>query len=329
MRVMKWLVCLAAVGALILGGVSLQSGHAAGKDYPTRPITLVGCFGVGGGLDTALRLLSTVLPNHLGTTAVVIAKGGGAGIVAGDFIAKAKPDGYTVAGLVASAAVPEVYTHFRKATYTSKDLTPICVMTTDAFVLSTRADSPYKSLDDLIAAARKNPGKLSYGHAGRGHTFHLVMEQILDKNKVDMRDVPFKGGAMIAAQTTGGHVDCGLHSTVTAKPLVEGKKLRILTVYTPGLKKPGWITTPTAAELGYKLRPHYVGLFLPNGVPDPIVKKLREGMKACITDPVFAKLLKKVGNIPNYQDAEQLRANMKAEKEIVLPLLEKLGMGKK
>jgi tripartite-type tricarboxylate transporter receptor subunit TctC len=309
-------------------GLIVNTDFARSEEFPTKAVTLVSCFGAGGGTDVSLRALSSVAHGHFGQPAMVIDKPGGAGIVAGDYLLGRKKDGYTVANLVPSGAVPEVYTHFRKATYKSGDLKPVCLMNIWPFGLYVKGDSKFQTLEDLIKYAKQNPGKMTYAHNGRGHSYHLLMELVKDKNKITTEDVPFKSGSAVAMQVMGGHVDFGLSAVAgTVDSLVKAGKLKLLAVH-HDKRLPVAPDVPTFGEMGYTFRPHYGALFVPKGTPDEIVAKLGEGFKKSFEDKAFKSMMKRMGFVIKYEGPETVKNYMKMEKEVVKPLLEKLGFSK-
>jgi tripartite-type tricarboxylate transporter receptor subunit TctC len=311
-------------GLVFLGGF----GDALAETFPSKPVVLVSSFGPGGTTDVAMRALGSVFYTYFGQPAIVVNKVGGAGIVAGDFVVKQKPDGYTVANLVPSGAVPEVYTYFRKATYTSDDLKPLCLMNLWPFGLYVKGDSQFKSLNDIIAYAKKNPGKLTYAHNGRGHSYHLLMELVKDKNGIKTGDVTFGSGADVAMQVLGQHVDFGLSATAgTVDSLIKAGKLRLLAVH-HSERLSMYPDVPTFEELGYKFRLHYGALFVNKNTPEDIAQKLREGLKKCFDDKSFKSIMNQMGFIIRYEGPEYVQNLMASEKEVVGPLLKKLGFVK-
>jgi tripartite-type tricarboxylate transporter receptor subunit TctC len=314
---------------VIVAFVFLVQGNVAlGAAFPAKPVTLVSSFGAGGGTDVTLRSLSSVFHQHFGQPAIVIDKPGGASIVAGDFLLSRGADGYTVAFLVPTGVVPEVYTYFRKATYTSEDLKPVCLMSIVAFGLYVKGDSRFQTLEDLLNYGKQHPGKLVYAHNGRGHSYHLLMEMVKDRNNIKTQDVPFKSGADIAMQVLGGHVDFGLSQAAgTVDSLVKAKKLRLLAV-AHSERLPVAPDVPTFEELGYKFRPHYGALFVPKATPDSTVTILREGLKKCYADKSFKSMMKRMGFIIKYAGPEVIEDYIETEKKIVKPLLKKLGFAK-
>ena len=299
-------------------------------DYPTRPVTSLGPFGAGGGADTMLRAIASVIEPHLGKPLVHVNKAGGASTIAANVVAKGKPDGYTIVTLVSPGAIPEIYTYFRDAPYTSKDLKPVIRMTAYPYALWVHSDSPWKTLDEFIKAAKGKAGKMTFAHAGRGHIYHLLMTALQNKAGIKLRDVPTKGGGPTIKETLGKHVDAGIASVQSGKKHLEAGTLRMLAVEHSG-HIPWAPDVKTFAEQGYdfNLSPWYLSVFVHAKTPDPVVNKLHDALKASLGDPMFLDIAKKRGIFIDYGDAAAVLKDVENDRKVILPLLKQLGMGPK
>jgi tripartite-type tricarboxylate transporter receptor subunit TctC len=303
---------------------------AQAAEYPTRPVTSLGPFGAGGGADTMLRAIASVIKPHLGQPLVHVNKAGGGSTIAANVVAKGKSDGYTIVTLVSPGAIPEIYTHFREAPYTSKDLRPVIRMTANPYALWVHADSPVKTLDDFVKEAKAKGGAMTYAHAGRGHIYHLLMTALQNKAGIKLRDVPTKGGGPTIKETLGKHVDAGIASAQSGKKYLEAGSLRMLAVEHSG-RVPWAPDVKTFAEQGYdfNLSPWYLSVFVQAKTPDPIVNKLHDALKSALEDPLFLDIAKKGGMFIDYGNAAAVLKDVENDRKVILPLLKQLGMGPK
>jgi tripartite-type tricarboxylate transporter receptor subunit TctC len=299
-------------------------------EFPSRPVTSLGPFGAGGGADTMLRAVAGVIKPHLGQPLVHVNKAGGGSTIAANVVAKGKPDGYTIVTLVSTGAIPEIYTHFREAPYTSKDLRPVIRMTANPYALWVHADSPVKTVEDFVKAAKAKAGQMTFAHAGRGHIYHLLMTALQNKAGIKLRDVPTKGGGPTIKETLGKHVDAGIASAQSGKKYMEAGTLRMLAVEHSG-RIPWAPDVKTFAEQGYdfNLSPWYLSVFVNAKTPDPIVNTLHDALKASLEDPKFLDIAKKSGMFIDYGTAAAVLNDVENDRKVILPLLKQLGMGPK
>ena len=224
---MKTLATLAML-ALALPG----HAHAADK-YPSRPVRVIVPYVAGGAADITTRVVAQKLSDRLGASFVVENKPGANGMIGTDFVAKAKPDGYT---LLADASGPLVVNPslYDKVPYDPvKDLVPVSQLTSYQYALVVPAASPLRSLDDLVRTARAQPGKLSYGSAGIGAGGHLAGELLALMSKTELTHVPYKGNAQALADILGGQLSFTFDTIVTAVPHIRSGKLRAFAVSGP------------------------------------------------------------------------------------------------
>ena len=316
------------IGLFVLLLMPVTSVQSA--DYPNRPVTSLGPFGAGGGADTMLRAVASVIKPYLGQPFVHVNKAGGGSTIAANVVAKGKPDGYTIVTLVSPGAIPEIYTHFRVSPYSSKDLRPVIRMTANPYALWVHADSPVKTVDDFVKAAKAKAGKMTFAHAGRGHIYHLLMTALQNKAGIKLRDVPTKGGGPTIKETLGKHVDAGIASVTSGKKHMQAGTLRMLAVEHTG-RIPWAPDVKTFAEQGYdfNLSPWYLSVFVNAKTPDPIVNTLHDALKASLKDPKFLEVAKKRGMFIDYGTAAAVLKDVENDRKVILPLLKQLGMGPK
>jgi tripartite-type tricarboxylate transporter receptor subunit TctC len=280
---------LAAVCATLCTALGLAP-LAQAQQYPNKPITLICPWPAGGGTDIHLRKLAELAGKRLGQTVIVENRPGGSGMNGPATMAKtAKPDGYTVSQLAITAfRMP----HMQKVDWDPlNDFTYIVGLAGYTFGIVVKADSQFKTFNDLITYAKANPGKLSYATPGTGTSLHLAMAEIGARAGVDFLHIPFKGQAEGVAALMGGHVMAQVDSTGWAR-LVDAGTLRLLA--TLGDRRTRW-NAPTVKELGIDTVSNSpYGLVAPKGLPPEIVKVLHDAFKSASEDPENHATLQKL-----------------------------------
>ena len=327
---MTTMIRLKHIVPLLLVPLMLAAPVWAADEYPTRPVTSLGPFGAGGGADTLLRALATVIEPHLGQPMVHVNKPGGASTVAAAAVATGKPDGYTVVSLVSPGAVPEIYKYFREVPYTSQNLRPVMRLATFPYAFYAHADSGWKTFGDFVAAAKAKSGQLSYAHAGRGHVYHLTITAIARKAGFELRDIPTGGAGPAMKQVLGKHVDAAIGSTGSTKKYVEAGTITLLGVQHK--ERISWAPdVPTFAEMGYDLgiAPWYLAMYVHADTPDHIVNKLRESFTAALQDERVVEVMDKVGILTNeWAGPETVLADMERDRSALAGMLKDLGFWK-
>jgi tripartite-type tricarboxylate transporter receptor subunit TctC len=276
--------------------------------FPTKPITLVVPFPPGGGTDTVGRPLASVAHNHLGQPMVVINKGGGAGAVGAQFVANAKPDGYTVLhGLNSLTELPQVDELLGRTPAFRKDqFVPIGQVAVTPFAIMVNVESRWKTFKDFVEEARQKPEEFQYASAGVYSTTHIMWEMILKATGLRVRHMPTTGGGPIMVAVLGKHVDIS-HCVMPAVcgPQLEAKKIRLLAV-TSDKRLPNYPDVPTLKELGYDVT-HSIWhtLMVPAATPPEVVAKLRQGLKGMVEDDAFKALMGKLGERIQYMSGEE------------------------
>ena len=276
--------------------------HAAASDYPNKTISIILGVPPGGVTDMGARLLAQFMEKLLKQPVVVVNKPGGAATIGGYSVVSAKPDGYTLGYFPGSGAVPEVYTYFYSAPYSSSDLRPVSRIHAPVVTIAVKADAPWNSLKELVVYARNNPG-MKFGHIGKSTTQYVVMTSVIKAEKLNLVDVPFDGDGSMVPSLLGGHIPVATPILNVIKSLVEGKKLRVLAV---ALQKraPSAHDIPTLSELGYKLPfVSFLGLFAPKKTPDEIVKKLDDTVRKILEDKDFQEKNKALDLSVDYDDS--------------------------
>lgn len=302
------------------------SAHA---EYPTKPVTLVSPYGPGGAADLAARTLSGTAPTYLGNGVLVVNKTGAAGVTGSTYVAKSKPNGYTLllARVGSQAAVPAINPNIP---YKWDEFTFLGLLEQNPFVLAINADSPYKTFDD-VKAAIKGGKKLSYSSAGVGTLLHLAMVVLGDQIGVDaksLKHVPYKGGGKAAAAVVGGHVDMIFQNLSGISGHLQSGKL-IPLVVTTKTRPPSIPNVPTAAEVGHPglgVIVGWSGLWGPPNLPQDVKDKWVGVLKNMAKDKAWLKMTKGLGSIPTVMNPADTKVFVKAQYETFKEVTERLGL---
>lgn len=297
--------------AALAASTALLAPAARAQDYPNKPITLVVPFGPGSGTDQMARVLAQGLGEVLKVPVVVDNKGGASGFIAAQYMAKAAPDGYTV--MVTTNTTQTANEHlFKKLPYDPvKDFAPIALLAKGQMLLLVRSDSPYKTMADLIAAAKKAPGKLNFG-AGSSSS-QVASELLKQMADIDAVYVPYKSNPLSITDLIGGQIDFMFADAPTALPQVLGGKLRALA--TSGTNRVAAAPdVPTAAEAGLKGydMTYWFAVYAPAGTPPAIVGQLNGAFDKVVAMEGFKNTLAKTSGELAFSTPEGL-AQFQAE----------------
>ncbi|WP_159997252.1 tripartite tricarboxylate transporter substrate binding protein [Roseomonas sp. 18066] len=266
----------AVLGALGLGAAALsRPALAQSPAYPSRTVTVIVPFAPGGSTDFVARLLSQQLSAQLGQQFVVDNRAGASGTVGQAILARARPDGYTLA-VVPNGTFAMAPFMFERMPYDNATaFAPIGMLATNAMFVCVNPTGPYKTLADLLQAARDKPGTISYGSAGSGVANHLGVELMLDMSNTSMLHVPYRSGAQGVQAVLAKEVALSFVDSVTAVPYLRSGEMRALAV-TSAVRSKEAPDVPTVAEsglTGYRASTDF-GLFAPAGTPDAIIGQL-------------------------------------------------------
>jgi tripartite-type tricarboxylate transporter receptor subunit TctC len=312
-RLMPSLRTSLAVAGAVLGACAALI-PAAAQDYPNRAITLVVPYAAGGGNDVMARIVGEKMSRTLGQQIVVENRPGAGGAVATRAVAKAAPDGYTlVIGGTGSLAVnPSLYAN---AGYDPrKDFSPVGLIGTSAMIVLVHPSVPAKSMTELIALAKQDPGKLNYASAGVGSGIHLAAELFATMAGVKLTHIPYKGTGPALSDLIGGHVSIYFSSLPSAIGIAKEGKVRPLAV--TGAKRsdifPDLPTVAEAALPGYEAVLRY-GIVAPAGTPRAVVDKLNAALRAALDDPDTKARMARDGTEPVPSTPEQYAADIDRE----------------
>jgi len=274
---------LAPLAAAPLTAAPLQA--LAQADYPSKPITFVVAYGAGGGADSRSRQITHQLTKLLGQPVVVDNKPGAGGNIGTEFLVRAKPDGYTIGmGNFAPLAVNKAM--FAKLRYDPvTDLVPVMLVDKGPLVLMVNDKSPWRTLADVVAAARAKPGALTYASGGLGGTHHLSGELFSQAAKISMVHVPYKSGSAAATDLLAGQVDMMFEQMYAAKPALETGKVRAIAI-TSKERSAKFPAIPTFTELGLPqvVVMNWQGIVAPKGTPRAIIDKLNAAGNKILAD---------------------------------------------
>jgi tripartite-type tricarboxylate transporter receptor subunit TctC len=300
-----------AAAALV---IACTAAPAFTQDFPNRPITLIVPYSAGGGNDVMARTAAEKMSKTLGQQIIIENRGGAGGSIATRQIAKAAPDGYTL-GLGGTGTLAINPTLYANVGYDPrKDFAPVGLIATSALVVCVNPALPARSIPELIALAKKNPGKLTFASAGTGSGIHLAAEYFATSAGIKLVHVPYKGSAPALTDLVGGHVSMYFSSLPPAVGLMKDGKVRALAV-TGAKRSPLFPDLPTVAETGlpgYEAVLHY-GIVAPSGTPKPVIDKLSAALRAAVmSDDLKAKLARD-GAEPLLSTPEEYAADIDRE----------------
>lgn len=308
------LVCAAAIGT------------ASAQSYPQRPVRLIVPYAPGGSADIAARLVSEAWSKSLGGTIVVENRAGAGGNIGVDAVAKAPADGYTIGLQTVSLAInPGLFP--RMPYDTLKDLSPIGMVASSQHVLVVNNNVPARNLKELISVAKAKPGKLTYGSAGNGSTFHMSAELFKSVANVSIVHIPYRGGGPALVDTIAGQVDMSFPVVSAAQQHVAGGKLKALAV-TGSKRTPLLPDVPTAAEAGlpdYTFETWFM-VFAPAGTPKPVVDKLNAALNTALATQANKDRMLKEGFEPTPTTPEAARQRLEKEMPMWARLIKQRGI---
>ncbi|MDA8520720.1 Bug family tripartite tricarboxylate transporter substrate binding protein [Acidovorax sp. NCPPB 4044] len=281
----------------LLAAACVLAGAAAHAAFPERTITIVVPYAPGGAADAVARVLASGMGTKLGTSVIVDNKPGASGTIGAAFVAKAPADGYT---MLYDATPYSINPHlFAKMPYAANALQPLSLVLLAPNVLIVKADSPFKTVNDLVARAKAQPGKLNFASGGSGTVQRLAAELFRQRLQLDMVHVPYKSGGPAIADVMGGQVDFMFGTIAATYPLVSGGKLRALAISSPerSARLPDVPTVAEAAVPGYEAY-EWNGVLLPAGTPAPVAAQLHKALAEVLNEDEVKQRLSDLGARP-------------------------------
>ncbi len=308
---------LAAVGLPVL----------AQDDYPNKPISMLVPFPPGGVADTVGRPVAEAMGRALKQSVIVENKGGAGGGIGMAQVAKSRADGYSLLMALSSIVVlPEADKVLKRAPmFTLDQLKPVARFTADPTALVVRADSPWKTYKDFMAAVKAKPGAITFGSSGNYGTMHVPMEQLKVATSSFMLHVPYTGAGPAVLALLGGQVDALATGPSSVMQHVRAGKLRVLAHWGEG-RLAALPEVPSFKELGVPISySQWAGLFVPAGTPDAVVARLRQAAKAASEDARAKQALAAAGTSFQYQDAPEFERFVQADARSMTALVQRIG----
>jgi tripartite-type tricarboxylate transporter receptor subunit TctC len=302
-------------------------GTAQGADYPgKKPITMMVPFTPGGASDTTSRAIAASMEPDLKVPVVPDNRAGGNGSVGWMWLSRQKPDGYTI-GLNTVSMILQQYTGASGVKIS--EFEPISMIAYGDAALSVPADSPFKTLRDLVEYAKKNPGKIRVSNSGTGGVWHLSTVALEDVSGAKFTHVPFKGGKDGVVAMLGGHVEASGSALGEVAEFIKAGKIRALGISSPE-RYPLFPNIPTFKEQGYNVEVGCLfGLVAPKGTPKEIIKRLDESVARGVKQAKYIEIQNGFGNRVRYLNSADFGKLMKAEDALYHALIRKVGLEKK
>jgi tripartite-type tricarboxylate transporter receptor subunit TctC len=313
----------------VAGAAPFAGGTAAhAQSWPSRTITMIVAFPPGGQADLAARPVAAALEKILGRSVVVDNRSGAGGMLGNAAAARAEPDGHTLLMALSSMTfLPEAERLYdRKPSYEYDQLVPIARVLADPGVLAVRKDSPYRSLADLVADAKKRPGEISFSSSGNYGAAHVPFEMFQQAAGIKLLHVPYRGGGPSLAAFLGAQVDITAQAPGPIHPHILSGAARALASW-GGKRTPELADIPTMIELGYRDVEYYIwaGVFAPKGTPAPVIARLREAMREVMANPQVTSVFEKANSPPAYMDQPEFMAFVEADAKRLIPVIRKIG----
>ncbi|NIO20066.1 MAG: tripartite tricarboxylate transporter substrate binding protein [Candidatus Aenigmarchaeota archaeon] len=299
-------------------------GKAGATEFPTKAIQIINPFSAGGSTDMTCRVLASVGKEYFGEPIVVVTKSGGGGSIGAAYVARSKPDGYTL--LVGSMATVVMRSLSEKLPYTYRDFVALGQLIAFKGIILVQGDSPWKTIDDLINDAKSK--ELTYGSAGVGTTGHLAIEalSLAVPGGLKFLHVPYSGSGPSQAALLGGHVKLIMGDPSVALPAVKAGKLRALAVVS-STRASSFPDVPTFKEKGYDVvLDVWRGVFAPKNTAPDVVAKLRESLKNAANSKVFVKMIKKLGQEYEFKPGEEFAKDVANSEVVLKKIMGKLGL---
>lgn len=302
-------------GILAACAVALLSQPAAAQTYPNKPIRVIVSAPAGGVLDVTARLIAPGLSGLLGQQLVIDNRGGAGGLIGAELAAKAIPDGYTL--LISTPGALTILPHMRSVPYdTLRDFAPVGLISSGPFLLLSHPTLPVKTLQDLLALARAQPGKLNYASSGNGVPNHLAMELLKSMTGISITHVPYKGQAQAVTDLLAGQMNLMFNSIATMLPHVRSGRLRVLGIAS-SKRSPQFPDTPTIAEAGVPgfEADIWFGMLAPANTPRRIISRLNDVLVKVVRAPETRAQFEALGADPVGSSPEEFAAFIRKETE--------------
>jgi tripartite-type tricarboxylate transporter receptor subunit TctC len=294
--------------------------------YPDRPLTIVAGFPAGGLVDIVARVVADGMKARYPRGVVVVNKPGAGGAVAVEQMVQAQPDGYTIVLTPLSSLVIGPQINPKLNYHTPDDYDPVINLVAYYPLLVVKEDAPWKTIQEFVADAKANPGKMRVGTPGEGTSSHLNLEEFMFKTGAKMIHVPYAGWGQSSPALLGDHIEAVVAQPGEAKPMVEGKRIRAL-VFFQEKRHPAFLDVPTAKEAGWDVANGvWYLLAAPKGTPAAIEKYIHDAAKEVTDDPAFAKTMDARGVDVDYRPGAKLRADLWEQYKLHTEILRRIGL---
>lgn len=320
---MKKILFMTIILTLLFFPARGQAGDPA--KYPERPITLTGGYAAGGSTDLVCRVIAAVGPKFAGQPFVVVPKPGGAGLLSLQNLASSKADGYTLhLGRPAELSIGPLIEKYPFEV--ESEFVPVAQMGIDPIVFSVNVETPWKTIEEFVAAAKKEPGKIKFAVSSPTATTRLALEKFCYEAGIKLTAVPFKGGTPAAIAVAGGHIPTLPSMVSEVLPHQRSGNIRVLLAFTEKRLKE-FPETPTAAEKGYNVTfGTWLTVFARRGTPEGILKKAEGWMKSTAEDKEFISAMEKLGSRVVYLSAQDFSRYWAEEKKWMETIVQATGL---
>lgn len=308
---------------LAAGSAALALPGWAQSEYPNKPIELVVPYAAGGGTDVLARAFAEATRKYISQPITVLNKPGASGAIGWQDVVNSKPDGYKLAVLtVELTTIP----HMGLAKFTYEDFAPLARLNADPAAITVKADAPWNTIEEFLAAAKKAKGGMKLGNSGNGSIWHLAAAALEEKTGVKFNQAPFNGAAPAVLALMGGHIDVVSVSPAEVTTYVQSGKLKTLAVMADQRVK-GFENVPTLKERGIDLSiGTWRGLAAPKGTPPEIIAKLKDLAAKAMNEPVMKDAMDKQNMGIAWADDVQFRAAMAKDNAYFKQLMAKLNI---
>jgi len=297
---------------LLLAGLAIV--QLARAEYPERPVRIIVNAAPGGAADSTTRVVATELTQRLGQSFVIENKPGAAGAIGLAEVAKAVPDGYVLGHNNLATFIVGALTAKHLPYKIDQDFTPIAKVFTQPNLVGVTPGLPVKSLSELVAYAKANPGKVSYGSTGQGTSLHVLTEMLRMNSGIEMTHVPYKSAPAAESDLAAGHIQLMISNFTSMEPQVKAGRIRALAITSPA-RSPSLPNVPTVAQAGapYLEMVTWGGIVGPRNLPPAIVKKLNTTINEILSDPTIRKQFETMGSEATVSSVEEFSALIKAD----------------
>lgn len=325
----RWAAASSLAAVVVTTGCAVgpggSSGSTAVQNYPSAPVEIVVPYNAGGATDQAVRVLTKPVGDVLGDEPlVVLNQAGGAGTIGTTRVVAATPDGYTL-GFVAGGPLT-LQPHYGRTVYSWQDVTPIARVSTAPIVLAVPADSPLRTVDDLVRTSREKPGSVRYASTGAGNPANLAMEKLNTAAGIKTTQVPFESSAEAVTAVLGKNVEAAAGSPSGFTASVKSGSLRLL-ANLGSVRGEGYENIPTLKEAGYDVATDIrSGFIAPAGLPDELLRRVSSAIQTVLARPEVRRKIELTGAVPDYGGPEEYRRDIAEEFEETRKVLRDAGL---